>query len=183
MWNHQDGIKSSWFILLGTSWPPNLHNLFRTEKRTAFHITSIILSLGFSSYHFSTFFWSAKCCRYHNVDRFFLFFSPLLFLIFNMIYWTYFQVLLNPIHSELGTHIFQRTDASLISYMERECDQWSCNVCFRFGTSGADHSSWKMPQKARISWQGSFYSNQYICAIYSNSEAGSNIWNTVYIFQ
>jgi len=30
--------------------------------------------------------------RYHNVDRFFLFFSPLLFLIFNMIYWTYFQV-------------------------------------------------------------------------------------------
>ena len=31
-------------------------------------------------------------CRYQNTDRFFLVFSPLLFLIFNMIYWTYFQV-------------------------------------------------------------------------------------------
>ena len=108
------------------------------------------------------------CCRYHNVDRFFLFFSPLLFLIFNMIYWTYFQVLLNI--------AFIDCDFKLWSWRKRTR---SWNLCFRFGTSGVDPSSWTNPPKAKTCWQGCFYT------IYSlfkwEAIVASNMEHCVYI--
>jgi len=72
----------------------------------------------------------------------------------------------------MGTTMWTDSSSSSLPFSS-SYSIWSTGHIFRFGTSGVDPSSWTIPPKS----QGSFCSKQYMC----NSEAGSNIWNTVYI--